>query len=164
MFFFFFFSLFIFRGHWTREPASCKVTYFILRAYTGTGVSHSQHRKIIGRGFGQNASEWTGRVEVSKEEIPGSMRSMCEVVIHIQCNAGQVAIQTAKYWSYHRIGQQDAGQVTKKVQSLLSLLLSKTIIARKTLIFLSRIVAVLCSVSERVLVLTLLLTRTRKLE
>ena len=37
-----FFSLFIFRGHSTREPASRRVTYFILRAYTGTGVSHSQ--------------------------------------------------------------------------------------------------------------------------
>ena len=31
-----FFSLFIFRGHSTREPASNKVTYFNLRAYTGT--------------------------------------------------------------------------------------------------------------------------------
>ena len=29
----------------------------------------------IGRGFG-NAGEWTGRVEISKEEIPGSKRSM----------------------------------------------------------------------------------------
>ena len=29
----------------------------------------------IGRGFGKNAGEWTGRVEVSKEEIPGSKRS-----------------------------------------------------------------------------------------
>ena len=28
------FSLFIFRGHSTQEPASSKVTYFILRAYT----------------------------------------------------------------------------------------------------------------------------------
>ena len=28
--------LFIFRGHSTREPASGRVTYFILRAYTGT--------------------------------------------------------------------------------------------------------------------------------
>ena len=41
----FFFSLFIFRGHSAREPASNRVTYFILRAYTGSGVSHSQHRK-----------------------------------------------------------------------------------------------------------------------
>ena len=72
----FFFSLVIFRGHSTREPASSRVTYFILRAYTGNGVSHSQHRKKIGRGFGKNASEWTGKVEISKEEIPSSKRSM----------------------------------------------------------------------------------------
>ena len=30
----------------------------------------------IGRGFGKNAGEWTGRLEISKEEIPGSKRSM----------------------------------------------------------------------------------------
>ena len=30
----------------------------------------------IGRGFGKNAGEWTGRVKVSKDEIPGSKRSM----------------------------------------------------------------------------------------
>ena len=30
----------------------------------------------IGRGFGQNAGEWIGRVEIGKEEIPGSKRSM----------------------------------------------------------------------------------------
>ena len=30
----------------------------------------------IGRGFGKNAGEWTGRVEISKKEIPGSKRSM----------------------------------------------------------------------------------------
>ena len=41
----FFFSLFIFRGHSAREPASSMVTYFILRAYTGKVVSHSQHTK-----------------------------------------------------------------------------------------------------------------------
>ena len=29
----------------------------------------------IGRGFGKNAGEWTGRVEISKEEISGSKRS-----------------------------------------------------------------------------------------
>ena len=48
---------------------------FILWAYTGTGVSHRQQEKI-GRGFGKNAGEWTGRVEISKEELPGSKRSM----------------------------------------------------------------------------------------
>ena len=30
----------------------------------------------IGRGFRKNAGEQTGRVEISKEEIPGSKRSM----------------------------------------------------------------------------------------
>ena len=30
----------------------------------------------IGRGFGKNAGEWTGKLEVSKEEIPGSKHSM----------------------------------------------------------------------------------------
>ena len=30
----------------------------------------------IGRGFGKNAGEWTKRVEISQEEIPGSKRSM----------------------------------------------------------------------------------------
>ena len=30
----------------------------------------------IRRGFGKNAGEWTRRVERSKEEIPGSKRSM----------------------------------------------------------------------------------------
>ena len=69
-----FLSLFIFRGHSTREPASSRVTYFILRAYTGTGVSHSQHGKNPER-FWKNAGEWTGRFQISKEEIPGSKRS-----------------------------------------------------------------------------------------
>ena len=30
---------------------------------------------VIGRGLGKNAGEWTGRVEISVEEIPGSKRS-----------------------------------------------------------------------------------------
>ena len=36
-----FLSLFIFRGDSPRELASGRVTYFILRAYTGTGDSHA---------------------------------------------------------------------------------------------------------------------------
>ena len=64
----FFLNLFIFCGHSTREPVSSRLTYFILRAYTGT--------EKIGGGFGKNASEWIGRVEISKEEIHGSKRSM----------------------------------------------------------------------------------------
>ena len=75
-----FLSLFIFRGHSTREPASSRVAYFSLRAYTGTSVSHSQHRKKSGKVLEKEkkkeAGEWTGRVELSKEEIPGSMCSM----------------------------------------------------------------------------------------
>ena len=38
--------------------------------------SAGQHRKKIGRGFGKNAGKWTGRVEISKKELPGSKRSM----------------------------------------------------------------------------------------
>ena len=30
----------------------------------------------IGKGFGKSAGEWTGSVEISKREIPGSKRSM----------------------------------------------------------------------------------------
>ena len=35
----------------------------------------------IRRGFGKNAGEWTGRIEISKEEIPGSKRSMCGYIL-----------------------------------------------------------------------------------
>ena len=49
-----------------------RVTYFILWAYAGTGISHSQHRKKLGEVSEKNAGEWTGRVEISQEEIPGT--------------------------------------------------------------------------------------------
>ena len=75
------FILFIFRRHSAREPASNRVIYFILHAYTGTGVSHSQHWKKIGRDFEKNAGEWTGRIETGKEEIPGSKRGMCGYIL-----------------------------------------------------------------------------------
>ena len=35
----------------------------------------------IGRGFGKNAGEWTRSVEISKEETPGSKRSMYSYVL-----------------------------------------------------------------------------------
>ena len=35
----------------------------------------------VGRGFGKNAGEWIGRVEVSKEEIPGSKRSTYSYIL-----------------------------------------------------------------------------------
>ena len=71
-----FLSLFIFHGHSTRKTASSRATYFILWAYTGTYVSNSQHRKNSGQVLEKNAGEWTVRVEISKEKIPGSKRSM----------------------------------------------------------------------------------------
>ena len=37
--------------------------------------------KKIGRGFVKNADEWTGRVEVGKEEIPGSKRSKYSYIL-----------------------------------------------------------------------------------
>ena len=71
-----FLSLYIFHGHSTREPASGRVTYFILQDSRGI-ILHRNHVLAtantgeIGRGFGKNAGEWTGR-----EEIPGSKCSM----------------------------------------------------------------------------------------
>ena len=35
----------------------------------------------IGRGFGKNEGEWTRSVEISKEEIPGSKRSMYDYIL-----------------------------------------------------------------------------------
>ena len=52
------------------------MTYFILWAYTGTGVSYSLYRKNSGEVLEKIAGEWTGRIEISKEEIPGNKRSM----------------------------------------------------------------------------------------
>ena len=43
--------------------------------------SAGQHRTKFGRGFGKNAGEWTGRVEISKEELPGSKRSMYSYIL-----------------------------------------------------------------------------------
>ena len=39
------------------------------------GLATANTGKIQG-GFGKNAGEWTRRVEISKEEIPGSKHSM----------------------------------------------------------------------------------------
>ena len=61
-----FWSLFIFRVHSTREPASSRVTC----------LSSQPTGEKLGGGFGKNAGEWAGRVENSKEKIPGSKRSM----------------------------------------------------------------------------------------
>ena len=66
----------MFRGHSTREPASGRVTYFILRAYTETMSLPQPTREESREVLEKNAGEWTGRIERSKEEIPGSKRSM----------------------------------------------------------------------------------------
>ena len=51
--------------------------FFILQAYKGTGVSHKKtQEKKLGEVLEKNAGEWTGRVEISKEEILGSRCSM----------------------------------------------------------------------------------------
>ena len=56
-----------------------RVTYFILRAHMRAGVSHRQHRKTLEK-FWKNAGEWTGMVEISKGEIPGSRRRMHDYI------------------------------------------------------------------------------------
>ena len=57
------------------------MTHLILRAYTGTGVSHANARKKSGEVSEKNAGEWSGREEISKEEIPGSKRSMHSYIL-----------------------------------------------------------------------------------
>ena len=66
-----FLSLFTFHEHSTWEPASSRVTYFILWAYTGTSVSHSQHMKKLGEVLKKKCRWMDRKVEISKEEIPG---------------------------------------------------------------------------------------------
>ena len=86
MFFgFFFFSLFIFHGHSTREPASSRLTYFILRAYTGTSDSQSQHRKKIGRGFGKKCRwmDWKGSSSSSSSSNDSNNN---KIIIMMICN------------------------------------------------------------------------------
>ena len=61
----FFFSLFTFRGHSTREPASSKVTFSNLRVYTG-----NRER------FWEKKCMWMDWKGTNKEEIPGSKPSM----------------------------------------------------------------------------------------
>ena len=53
-----------------------QVDLFYSEGLHRTGLSHSQHRKNSGEVLGKNGDEWTGRVEISKEETPGSKRSM----------------------------------------------------------------------------------------
>ena len=58
-----------------------KVTYFILQAHTGTCNIHSYLRKNSGEVLKTNGGEWIGKVEISKDEIPGSRRSMLGYIL-----------------------------------------------------------------------------------
>ena len=61
-----FLSLHILRGHSAREPASIVCN----DQQGGLFYSAGPQEKNSG-GFGENAGEWTGRVVISEEEIPG---------------------------------------------------------------------------------------------
>ena len=58
-------GLFMFRGDSTREPARWPVLF------CGTTLELKNRER-----FWKNADEWTKRVEMNKEEIPGTKRSM----------------------------------------------------------------------------------------
>ena len=82
-------SLFIFSRHSTRKPASvvCEdeqrdQVYFV-------GPPHLTLEKL-GRGFEKNEGEWTGKVEISIEEIPGSWRN---------ANVGQLPLDAMQWCS-----------------------------------------------------------------
>jgi len=73
-----FWSLFIFSGHSTWEPASIvamsRVTYFCVLTQEAE-LATANTRKARER-FWKTVGEWTGMVEISKEETPGSKHSM----------------------------------------------------------------------------------------
>ena len=55
------------RAHSTRKPASSRVTIYSAGLHRNQ-LTQENLRKL----WEKNAGEWTGRVEISKEEIPGS--------------------------------------------------------------------------------------------
>ena len=77
-----FWSLFIFRGDSTRElPVSVVCNDEQGDLFYSAGPHRNRYQpeltqEKLGRGFGKNAGEWTRRVQISKEEIPGKKRSM----------------------------------------------------------------------------------------
>ena len=75
-----FWSLFVFCEHSTREPASSRVTYLFCWPTQEPTLATANTGKPRER-FWKNAGEWTGRVEISKEEIPGSKRSMHDCIL-----------------------------------------------------------------------------------
>ena len=87
-----FFSLYVFRGHSQQEPASgshlflfCRPTQepapILFCGPTQEAVSATSNTRKNWERFWKNAGEWTGRVEISKEEIPGSKHSMYDYIV-----------------------------------------------------------------------------------
>ena len=70
-----FWTFFIFRGHSTWEPTPGRVTYLFFLPTQEPVLATANTGKTRER-FGENAGEWTGKVEISEEEIPGSKRSL----------------------------------------------------------------------------------------
>ena len=64
-------SLFMFRGHSTQEPASRRVTYLFCGPTQELVLVTAKTGKNRERFWKKNAGEWTERVEISREEIPG---------------------------------------------------------------------------------------------
>ena len=69
-----FWSVLIFHGQSTQKPALnvCNDEQGDLSYSTGPPTNRCQPQltqEKLGRGFGKNAGEWTGRVEISKEEF-----------------------------------------------------------------------------------------------
>ena len=76
------FGAFTFCGYSTWEPASivCNDEQGDLFYSAGPYSQHRKHSEVLEK----NAGEWTGRVEISKEDISGSRRCMHG---YIQTNA-----------------------------------------------------------------------------
>ena len=56
----------------------------------------------IGKGFGKNAGKWTRSVEISKEEIPGSKRSMCGYILtYLGCQGRIFKHCVLKRWDFN---------------------------------------------------------------
>ena len=76
MFFFFFFSVYLYSAGIQQSTCLRQGDLFYSASLHRNHVLATANKGKVGRGFGKNAGEWTGRVEISQEEIPGSKRSM----------------------------------------------------------------------------------------
>ena len=74
-------AFFVFRVRSARNPHQSSVTTIRVTLFYSAGPHGNRCRpqpaqEKLGRGFGKYAGEWTVRVEISQEEIPGSRCSM----------------------------------------------------------------------------------------